>query len=162
MAQVQIEPIAPASTDAVDRIVALLSSYSAEQGYRDEPQEFALEATVDGRMVGGLVGSIHWGWLHIAVLAVEAEQRGRGHGRALIERAEAIARERGCVGAWVDTFTFQAAGFFTTGWLTSPSENCRPIPTGNGKSSTQNGSDQMNSLLPGGYCSMPSALSIAW
>lgn len=106
MARVQIEPIVPASPNAVDRIVALLSSYSAEQGHRHDEQAFAITATVDGRMVGGLVGSTNWGWLHIAVLAIEAEHRGRGHGRALIECAEALARERGCVGAWVDTLTF--------------------------------------------------------
>jgi ribosomal protein S18 acetylase RimI-like enzyme len=30
----------------------------------------------------------------------------------LVEFAESCARERGCIGAWVDTFSFQAPGFY--------------------------------------------------
>ena len=31
---------------------------------------------------------------------------------ARLERAEEVAREHGCVGIWLDTFTFQAPGFY--------------------------------------------------
>ena len=36
----------------------------------------------------------------------------RGLARDLVLKAESIARERGCCGSWVDTFTFQAPDFY--------------------------------------------------
>jgi ribosomal protein S18 acetylase RimI-like enzyme len=112
MASVAIETILPATPDAIDRIVAVLSRFSLERGYRHDPAEFALDLVIDGQMAGGLVADTNWNWLHISVLAVDVEHRGRGHGTALMRCAEAIARERGCVGAWVDTFSFQAPVFY--------------------------------------------------
>jgi GNAT superfamily N-acetyltransferase len=38
--------------------------------------------------------------------------RGRGVGRELMAQAEARAVERGCHAAWLDTFSFQARGFY--------------------------------------------------
>jgi GNAT superfamily N-acetyltransferase len=45
----------------------------------------------EGRVVGGLLGSTVWDWLQIDTLWVDDAVRGRGHGRALITRAEQIA-----------------------------------------------------------------------
>jgi len=39
-------------------------------------------------------------------------RRGRGVGRELMDRAEIRAREGGCHSAWLDTFSFQARGFY--------------------------------------------------
>ena len=38
--------------------------------------------------------------------------RGHSYGSMLMDEAERIARERGCAGSWLTTFTFQARGFY--------------------------------------------------
>ncbi|WP_217847119.1 GNAT family N-acetyltransferase [Paracoccus marcusii] len=65
-----------------------------------------------GATVGGLWGKTVYEWLFIGMLAVPAEQRSSGLGSALMDHAETIARSRGCIGIWLDTFEFQALGFY--------------------------------------------------
>ena len=65
-----------------------------------------------GRLIGGLVGETMWGWLFVKLLWVTKECRGSGHGRALLGRAEREALDRGCHGIHLDTFDFQARGFY--------------------------------------------------
>lgn len=50
--------------------------------------------------------------MYVELLAVPDALRGEGAGAALMKKAEALAVERGCVGAWLDTFAFQARGFY--------------------------------------------------
>lgn len=66
----------------------------------------------DGAIEGGLYGSTLYDWLAIELLFVPERLRGSGAGSQLIAEAEAQARARGCVGAWLDTFSFQARGFY--------------------------------------------------
>jgi GNAT superfamily N-acetyltransferase len=66
----------------------------------------------DGRVVGGLVGTTVWGWLQVTQLWVADAIRGEGHGAALMRYAEAEAVNRGCHHALLDTFDFQARGFY--------------------------------------------------
>ena len=63
-------------------------------------------------VLGGLLGSIWGGWLHVAILWVAEPLRGRGFGRQLLEAAESYAIERGCTRAWLTTFSFQAPEFY--------------------------------------------------
>jgi GNAT superfamily N-acetyltransferase len=81
-------------------------------GPRDwRPVSLALRAH-DGVFMGGLYGATMWGWLMVDGLWVAEELRGRGLGRRLLLAAEAAAVERGCRGAWLGTFDFQARGFY--------------------------------------------------
>ena len=81
-------------------------------GARDwQPLGLALRSP-DGAIVGGLYGATMWGWLMIDGLWVTEEIRGRGFGRRLMLAAEEIAAKRGCGGAWLGTFDFQARGFY--------------------------------------------------
>ena len=61
---------------------------------------------------GGLLGAIWGQCLHIQILAVAESLRGRGHGRRLMEAAEKLAVERGCLNAFLETFSFQAPLFY--------------------------------------------------
>jgi GNAT superfamily N-acetyltransferase len=65
-----------------------------------------------GAIVGGLYGSTMWGWLMVDGLWVNESLRGQGHGSRLLAEAEAIALRRGCRGAWLGTFDFQARDFY--------------------------------------------------
>ena len=66
----------------------------------------------DRQAVGGLWGKTVYDWLFVEWLAVPDEHRGKGLGTALIQEAEGIARANDCVGIWLDTFEFQARGFY--------------------------------------------------
>jgi len=66
----------------------------------------------DGSLAGGLSGSISYGWLFVDILWVDSAARSQGYGRSLMLAAEAEARKRGCRYAWLDTFSFQARGFY--------------------------------------------------
>lgn len=78
---------------------------------RAEPVAILLRDAED-RALGGLWGRSGYDWLFVEYLAVPDKLRGQGLGAALIAEAERIARDRGCCGIWLDTFAFQARGFY--------------------------------------------------
>ena len=65
-----------------------------------------------GSVIGGFWGFTVFAWLHVQMLLVPEVLRGRGVGSALMASAEAEARARGCRGAHVETFSFQAGEFY--------------------------------------------------
>lgn len=65
-----------------------------------------------GSVVGGFYGTTYWQWMEIIALWVAPPLRGRGYARRLVLLAEESAGTRGCHGAFVDTFSFQARGFY--------------------------------------------------
>ena len=82
-------------------------------GRPKEPLTFFLRDG-EGRIVGGVHGnySSSSGWLYVAALWVSEGARGGGHGWRLMERVEREAAERGCANSYLDTFSFQAPGFY--------------------------------------------------
>ena len=66
----------------------------------------------DATLIGGLAGETFMGWLAIDMLWVDSAFRGRGHAPALLEEAEQEARRRGATDCVLDTFSFQAPGFY--------------------------------------------------
>lgn len=65
-----------------------------------------------GAITGGLWGHTGYDWLYVQLLVVPTETRGQGLGTRIMQMAEDEARVRGCRGAWLDTFEFQARGFY--------------------------------------------------
>jgi GNAT superfamily N-acetyltransferase len=61
-----------------------------------------------GEVLGGVLGDIWGGWLHISFLWVAHPLRGRGWARRLMQAAERYAVERGAHDANLETFSFQA------------------------------------------------------
>jgi GNAT superfamily N-acetyltransferase len=67
----------------------------------------------DGILAGGFWGATMFEWLHVGLLFVPESLRSQGVGSALMTAAENEARKRGCRGAFVDTFSFQAGPFYS-------------------------------------------------
>ena len=65
-----------------------------------------------GETMGGLLGSVWGGWLHITYLWIDEAARGQRWATRLMDEAEAYAVERGCHSATLDTHSFQARPFY--------------------------------------------------
>lgn len=66
----------------------------------------------DGKAVGGITCSLAWDWLLMDALWLPENMRGQGFGHQLLDRAEAVAKARGCKFAILNTFEFEARGFY--------------------------------------------------
>jgi GNAT superfamily N-acetyltransferase len=92
-----------------------LVAYNSEQtGHQFGPPRNIALALKDesGATVGGLTARIGYSRMFIELLFIPEKLRGRRLGEKLIAEAEAIARREGCLGIWLDTFSFQAPGFY--------------------------------------------------
>ena len=76
------------------------------------PFVFHLLDPQTGAPVGGAVGYGSFDWVFVELLHVPARLRGQGHGTRLMQAIEAFARERGLIGIWLDTYSFQARPFY--------------------------------------------------
>ena len=94
-------------------ILGPLGEFNSANGYPADPQPVAiLLHDAAGTIVGGLWGRAVYDWLFVEFIVVPAHLRGQDVGTTLMQTAERIASNRGCVGAWLTTFTFQAQGFY--------------------------------------------------
>jgi GNAT superfamily N-acetyltransferase len=102
--------------DPADReaILGPLVAYNESRASQTsaEPLAIYLRDPQTRAIIGGLWGRSVYEWLFIELLVVPEALRGQGLGTALMRQAEQSARERGCLGIWLDTFEFQARGFY--------------------------------------------------
>lgn len=90
-----------------------LVAYNRAMTGRDDHRPLVLTIeTPAGEVIGGLWGQTAYDWLFVALLFVPEPLRRRGVGTELLHRAEREAVSRGCHNAWLDTFEFQARGFY--------------------------------------------------
>lgn len=111
----EIECIETEDREVHQAIMAAINAYNAGRTGLAEPDRPLLLAIRDpgtGRVVGGLQGVSYYGWLFVETLVLPEALRGRRLGTRLMDQAETIARQRGCIGVWLDTFSFQARGFY--------------------------------------------------
>ena len=62
--------------------------------------------------VGGIQAQCYAAWLHVLMIYLPEDLRRTGLGTALFDRIEAEAAARGCIGVYLDTFSFQARPFY--------------------------------------------------
>jgi GNAT superfamily N-acetyltransferase len=61
---------------------------------------------------GGLWTMVSRDWMFLDLFVLPEALRGTGIGSAVLREAERTAKELGCVGIWLDTFSFQARPFY--------------------------------------------------
>jgi GNAT superfamily N-acetyltransferase len=99
----------PVRKAVLDSLIEFNDTKAGSGGY----SSLALAVEDERRQViGGLTGATQYGWLFVELLFVPESLRGRGIGTQLMRRAEAEAVSRGCHSVWLDTFEFQARGFY--------------------------------------------------
>ncbi|MDP9139519.1 MAG: GNAT family N-acetyltransferase [Pseudomonadota bacterium] len=102
-----------ADDDARKAILAPLVDYNTRQAGPGQHRPIAvLVGDESGKVIGGLWGHTGYDWLFTLLLVVPEALRGRGVGTEIMQLAEREAVQRGCHGAWLDTFEFQARGFY--------------------------------------------------
>jgi GNAT superfamily N-acetyltransferase len=107
-----VVPDAPSEADR-DAIVAELIAFNRTHVEPGPTGPLAvLLKDADGSTVGGLWGSALFKWLRIELLFVPERWRRSAVGSAILQEAEALAASRGCIGASLDTYSFQARGFY--------------------------------------------------
>jgi GNAT superfamily N-acetyltransferase len=111
---VRIEHTANPTEEDVLAILTPLRAYNVSQAGDAGAEKFALLVRdEDGdQVLGGLHGKLLYRWMFIELLAVPEQARGQGLGTRLMTMAEELARDKGCVGIWLDTFDFQAPEFY--------------------------------------------------
>lgn len=109
----RILPVEKPTDDMWKVIGGGISQYNTQHGGPESYQRlcFALY-DAEGKVVGGLIGEIYWGWLCINLLFVIEELRGEGYGHQLLIQAEEEARKRGATNALLDTLSFQSPEFY--------------------------------------------------
>jgi len=101
-------------------ILAPLRAYNTAKTGGTVPELVAwLVRDEHDEIVGGLYGRVFFRWLYIELLVVPEQARGQGTGSTLMQMAEELAREKNCVGIWLETFDFQAPEFYRTHGFTT-------------------------------------------
>lgn len=91
-----------------------LSEFNAPFTGDPRPLTLTVTATRPGEAepAGALVGLCAHGWLYLHMFFLPEDMRGGGLGARMVRQMEEAARAHGCVGAWVDSYSFQAPGFY--------------------------------------------------
>lgn len=109
----RIELSKNATAEEREAILTPLRAYNAAKAGATVSEQIALLVRNDSdEILGGLYGRVFYQWFFIELLSVPELARGQGMGSKLMQMAEDLAREKKCVGIWLDTFDFQAPEFY--------------------------------------------------
>jgi GNAT superfamily N-acetyltransferase len=109
----------PISTDVTPSIEHVSEIVGALVAYNEQAAPGAAWSRIvcsarssDGSLRGGVIGETMWSWLYVSHLWVDAESRGTGLGRRLLDHIGRAAGAHGCDRMHLDTFGFQAPTFY--------------------------------------------------
>ena len=90
-----------------------LSAFNTQQAGEDESKRVCyVVQDADGTFLGGAIGVVYWDWLSLDLMWVREDLRGQGYGSQLLARVEDEAQRLGARHVHLDTFSFQAPGFY--------------------------------------------------
>ena len=99
--------------EALEEVTDALNAFNhANSDVGNAHQKIFVLRGEEGQLIGGVVLVVHWHWLYIEILVVNEAFRGQGLGSRLLRQAETYAKAEGCVGAYLDTLSFQAPDFY--------------------------------------------------
>ena len=98
---------------AWEEIGGALTTFNTQQAGDDDARRVCyVIKDEDGTILGGAIGVVYWDWLSLDLMWVREDQRGRGYGSRLLKLVEAEAQRLGARQVHLDTFSFQAPGFY--------------------------------------------------
>jgi GNAT superfamily N-acetyltransferase len=90
-----------------------LDAYNREHAGDYGDSEFVIGLRDDtGALIGGVLADVYWGAMFLKYVWLDKSVRRQGIGSKLIRAVEDEGRKRGCTMAHLDTFSFQARGFY--------------------------------------------------
>ena len=98
---------------AWEEIGGALTAYNTQQAGDDNAKRLCYVVKgSDGEILAGVIGVVYWDWLSLDLMWVREDLRGQGLGGRLLEQIEVEARKQGARHVHLDTFSFQAPGFY--------------------------------------------------
>ncbi len=96
--------------DMRDEIGRRLGAFNVELlgPSENRPLAITIRSKGDGALIGGLYGRTGFRRMFVEKLFVPQSLRGQGLGTKLLQQAEAEAKKRNCLGAWLETLSADA------------------------------------------------------
>ena len=95
-----------------DKVIEATRAYNSQFVDKEWSPISVYIRDTDDEIIAGLTGKIFGNWLHVEFLWVSEDHRGKGLGSKVLSAAESEAMDKGCVASTLDTFSFQALGFY--------------------------------------------------
>ncbi|HCT91147.1 MAG TPA: N-acetyltransferase [Lachnospiraceae bacterium] len=107
MEQISIQQNTAGENDAIHR---MLQQYNAR--YMRDFKEYNFHISERGKPVAGIVAESTFDTLEVEFLFVKESCRGKGYGRRLLAHVEELALRDGLKRVLLNTYSFQAPGFY--------------------------------------------------
>ena len=110
---IKLKPVS-SKPEKFNKVIAnKLNEHAKEKYFPFDWKDLNLEArNKQSQLVGGLAGGTIWNWLFVRALWVAKKYRNQGLGTQLLQKAQLMAKKRGCSYIELDTYSYQAPGFY--------------------------------------------------